>query len=409
MPKRSLSAALLDRRSFGRMLAGTGAAWITGCLGEDRRNADDHAKLDFQRDSERRLTGLGPFGIRRYPGYRGLAELPWYEFGADGRLRCVAEDVPQAIDFHAHLGMALLFAPDLDLLARSDRVRHLLDSDGYDPPLPFDLDVYANTNFSDEELRALQWGALQQLTVGSERAATHTVPNLLSEMNDCRIEKACLLPIAFGLPFGDALAKKWIEAIRDSGAPKRFVRGASVHPSDPDRIEKLRRFAKNGCRIVKLHPAGQRFYADAPEAMEIYETCGELGLIVFFHAGRAGIEPDTAQRFNLVRAIEPGLRRYPEVNFVLGHAGARDVADAIPLAQRYPNAWLGIHGQGLTRLAEIVDRVGPDRLLFGTDWPFYAIAATQAKVLILTEGKPQLRDAILRGNAERLLESAQPT
>ncbi len=402
---RSPPVAQIDRRSFGRLLAGAGAAWLTGCLGEDRRTPEDHAKLASQRRTERHLSGRGTFGPQQYPGYRGLAELPWYELGDDGRLRCVSEDVPRAIDFHAHLGMALLFAPDLDLLASTERVHYLLDSDAYTPSLPFDLDVYANANFSDEELRALRWGAIQQLTLGSDRAATHTVPNLLAEMDDCRVERACLLPIHFGLPFGDSLAAKWTEAIEDSGAPERLIRGASVHPRDPDALDRLRRFAEQGCRVVKLHPAAQRFYADAPEAMEIYEACGELGLIVFFHAGRAGIEPDMGQRFNLVRAIEPGLRRFPEVQFVLGHAGARDVAEAIPLAKRYSNAWLGIHGQGITQLAEIVDRAGSDRLLFGTDWPFYAMAATQAKVLILSEGNPSLREALLRGNAERLLRN----
>ena len=403
------SSGEIDRRTFGRLFAGATAAVLTGCTGEDRRTTQDHDALERQQVLEARQSGRGPFGPQRYRGYRGLAELPFYELDEAGNLRCTSPDIPRAIDFHAHLGMALLFAPDLDLLANSERVRHLLDSDGYDPPLPFDLDVYANANFTDEELRALQWGAAMQLTFGSERAATHTVPNLLAEMDACRVERACLLPIAFGLPMGDALSEKWIEAIRNSGASSRFIRGASVHPRDPERLAKLRELARKGCRIVKLHPAAQRFYADSQEAMELYETCGELGLIVFFHAGRAGIEPDMAQRYNLVRAIEPGLRRFPDVPFVLGHAGARDVAEAIPLAKRYRNAWLGIHGQGLSQLAEIVERVGPDRLLFGSDWPFYAIAATQAKVLILSEGNPELRYAILRGNAERLLASTEPT
>ena len=88
---------------------------------------------------------------------------------------------------------------------------------------------------------------------------------------------------------------------------------------------------------------------------------------------------------------------------MLGHAGARDVADAIPLAKRYPNVWLDIHGQGVTKLNELIERVGSQRLLYGTDWPFYHLAATLAKVLLVTEGRPDVRRAILRGNAERLL------
>jgi predicted TIM-barrel fold metal-dependent hydrolase len=47
--------------------------------------------------------------------------------------------------------------------------------------------------------------------------------------------------------------------------------------------------------------------------------------------------------------------------------------------------------------------VGADRLLFGSDWPFYHLAVTLAKVLIVTEGRPDDRYAILRGNADHLL------
>jgi predicted TIM-barrel fold metal-dependent hydrolase len=137
--------------------------------------------------------------------------------------------------------------------------------------------------------------------------------------------------------------------------------------------------------------------------MEIYEECGRLGLPVVFHGGRAGIEPEYSQQFALIRYYEPGIARFRDVQFVLGHSGARDVADAIPLAQRHENTWLDLHGQSVTMLDEIIRRVGSDRLLFGTDWPWYHLAATLAKVLIVTERRPAVREAILRGNALRLL------
>jgi len=153
---------------------------------------------------------------------------------------------------------------------------------------------------------------------------------------------------------------------------------------------------------VELQPSAQRFFPDSDPAMRIYEACGRLGLVVFFHAGRAGIEPEYTHQFTVMRNYEAMLKRFPDVQFVLGHAGARDVADAIPLAQRYPNAWLEVHGQGVSSLQRIIESVGGDRLLFGSDWPFYHLASALAKVLIVTEGRPDLRDAILSGNADRL-------
>lgn len=378
------------------------ASGVVGCVDAGRYTAADAAGLAAQRARERERSGHGPFGVRRYRGYRGLAELPWFEIDGHGVLRCIAEDLPPVFDSHAHLGMSLLFAPEIDLQARTARVHHLLDCDATDPGCDLDLDVYINANFTEADLRALRIGAVGQLLWGNSAAATHTVPNLLAEMDATRIDKALILPIAFGLPFGDDLTERFMAAILEAGAEDRLVPGASVHPRDDEAIGKLERYARAGARAVKLHPAMQRFFPDSDAAMKIYEACGRLGLVVFFHAGRAGIEPEFTHQYTMMRNYEPMLKRFPQVEFVLGHAGARDVADAIPLAKRYPNAWLEVHGQGVTTLHEIIEEVGPDHLLFGTDWPFYHLAASLAKILIVTEGRPDQRYAILRGNADKL-------
>ena len=393
----------LDRRTFTKLLLSTTAFGLPGCTDDDRYTEEDAARLETQWREEASRSGTGPYGPQRYRGYRGLADLPWFELDAQGRLRCIAEDLPPILDAHAHLGISLLLAPEIDLQARSPRVRHLLDCDAEEPGCELDLDVYINSNFTPAALRALRLGVVGQFTWGSGAAATQTIPNLLDEMDANRVEKTVILPIAFGLPFGDDLTERWMEAIATAGAGDRLIPGASVHPRDPERIEKLRRYAGMGARVVKLHPTMQRFYPDAPEAMDIYEECARLGLPVVYHGGRAGIEPEFTQRFALMRYYEPAIKRFPEVRFQLGHAGARDVADAIPLAQRYPNLWLDVHGQGVTSLHEIIERVGGDRLLYGTDWPFYHLAATLAKVLIVTENRRELRHAILRGNADRFL------
>jgi predicted TIM-barrel fold metal-dependent hydrolase len=82
----------------------------------------------------------------------------------------------------------------------------------------------------------------------------------------------------------------------------------------------------------------------------------------------------------------------------------------VEIAARHENAWIGIHGQGVTQLDRIIQRTGGERVVFGTDWPFYHLAATLAKVLIVTEDKERgaIRHAILRGNAERLFASRRP-
>jgi predicted TIM-barrel fold metal-dependent hydrolase len=395
----------LDRRAFSKLLLSSAAGLaLAACRGggEGRYTERDRARLAAQRAEERARSGNGAFGPLRFQGYRGLAELPWFELDASGRLRLSDDSVPRAIDVHAHLGMAVFLARAVDLHARTPRVRHLLDCDAADPGCPLDLDVYMNANFSEADLRRLRLEAVRQLVWGGGATATHTIPNLLEEMDASGVAEALILPIAFGLPFRDDLTERWLDATES--ARERLIPGASVHPRDAEALAKLRGHAARGARAVKLHPVAQRFYPDAPEAMEIYAECGRLGLAVVFHCGRAGIEPEATHRYPLPRHFEAVLAEHPSVQFVLGHSGARDLADALPLA-RHPNAWFDAHGQGVTALAELVASVGGERVLFGSDWPFYHLASALAKVLIVTKDDPALRHAILRGNAERLLKS----
>ena len=75
--------------------------------------------------------------------------------------------------------------------------------------------------------------------------------------------------------------------------------------------------------------------------MELYAEAQTLGLVVFFHGGRAGIEPESSHRYALPRHYEAALAEFPNLQFILGHAGARDSKAMIALAARYDNAWLG--------------------------------------------------------------------
>ncbi|GAB5450929.1 MAG: hypothetical protein Hals2KO_12570 [Halioglobus sp.] len=400
-----MSTSLLKRRRFLLGLgAGAGTLAMAGC-GSDpapgRYTEADIALLAQQREREAATAGKGPYGPQVYRGYRGLAELPWFELDASGRLRCNDETVPQAIDVHCHLGMSVLFEPRLDLQARTPRVRHLLDCDAEEPGCRLDLDVYANNNFTEDALGDLSRSTVAQALWGSAFAETQTIPNLLDEMDAMRVQQAIILPIKMGLPFGDRQTERWRDAIDEAGVDDRLISGLSIFPRGKTRIEEMRAHASTGARLMKIHPTVQAFYPDDPDMMEVYEEAQRLGLVIFYHGGRAGIEPESRHRYAVPRHYEAVLANFPQLQVILGHAGARDGEAMLELALRYDNAWLGIHGQGVTRLEEMIQRTGGERLLFGTDWPFYHLGMSLAKVLICTDtpGRLELRKRILRDNA----------
>jgi len=394
----------LGRREFNRLLlAGLGgsAAGLSGCGGggdADDYRPEDAARLERQMADEAARAGHGRFGPLRFRGYRGLAELPWFELGPEGRLRLAAE-LPPIFDVHTHFGMDLYRA--LDPTRRTERVEHLLDCDATDPGCELDLDIYVNGNFSEADHAALpREFAAGAFGLGPTR--THTAANLLAEMDDVGVARAVVLPIAMPLPFAGGLPERWIRAILANGWQDRLLPFASVDPNDADAPAKLEALADLGARGVKLHPEMQRFFPDDPGAMAVYEVCRARGLVVVFHAGRSGIEPEGIRKYALMRHYEPAAADFPDVRFVFGHGGARDLERAIPIARAHRNVWLGLSSLGVSQIDAALAALGPERLINGSDWPFYHLAVSLAKILIVTRGDPGARDALLHDNAGAL-------
>jgi len=342
-----------------------------------------------------------PLETLRVRGYRGLADLPWFELDERGRLVTTAE-LPPGIDFHAHLGFSFFLAPAIDYNAVGPAPHYSFDCDG-DAECVLDLDVYMN-HFTTERMQsALTSELVRTFLIGSAAGRTHTLPNLLDEMDGNSVERAVLLPIAPGFPFRDDLADRWLDAVAQCAEPERFVVFGAVHPADDEAPAKLRALADRGARGVKLHPTMQRVAPDDPRAMALYEVCRERGLIVFFHAGRAGVEPGFMQPYARMEHYRAPVEEFADVRFVFGHAGARDLDEAIPVARGRPNVWMEAHGQGVRDIRRLLDEVGPERVLFGTDWPLFPQAASLAKLLIATRDDASVRDRVFRENARELL------
>ncbi len=394
-----------SRRRFLSLLAASAAASAcSDAIPPDRYTQDDIELLAKQRLDEAAASGQGRFGLQRYAGYQGLSELPWFELDENQQLICVDESVPPAIDVHCHLGMRVLFKPKLNQHESSQRVQHLLDCQA---DCELDLDVYMNANFSNKALRHLKRTLLTQGLWGNEVVRTHTMANLINEMDSMRVDKAILLPIKFGLPFGDDLTEQWRRDAQKPVFNNRLLSGFSVDPHAENAIEEFRQHAAKGFKIVKLHPPLQKFFPDDTKLMPLYEEAQSSGVVVFFHGGRAGIEPESSHPYAMPRHYEAALKNFPKLNFILGHGGARDGDAMLELMLKYPNAWLGLQGQGLSKLDNIIDRSRGQRLLFGTDWPFYHIAPSLAKILMVTEapGRMALRRRLLRDNAVSLFAS----
>ncbi len=158
-----------------------------------------------------------------------------------------------------------------------------------------------------------------------------------------------------------------------------------------------------GALGVKMHPAVQLVRPDARRARALYEMCGKRDMFVFWHCGPVGIEARLPRYLSQVRFYEKPIAENPRTRFVLGHSGALQFEQALELQRRYPNVWLETSSQSLSSIEAMVRRADPDRVVHGSDWPFYHPAISISKILIATESKKELRHKFLWSNAAALL------
>jgi len=321
-----------------------------------------------------------------------LSRLPWFDLHGD-RLVVSDRSVGPVIDMHSHIALAYLLPMRVDVHRATDHTEHYLPA-----CCPIDFEVYQNRNFTPAALRALK----RDLTLGSlsrgGMRATHTVPNLVREMDELGIVHAVLLPI--DLPYISNNAAHALAAARREPRLRPF---GSVHPI-VDRVGmRLDEQAHAGALGVKMHPAVQLMAPNHPRALALYRQCAERNLPVLWHCGPVGIELASGRRRSQVALYEQAIAEQPRTRFVLGHAGALQMEAALALACRYPNVWLELSGQSLANVRTILDRADPTRVVYGSDWPFYHQALGIAKVLLATVGREALRAPVLYGNAAALL------
>lgn len=328
----------------------------------------------------------------RFSGLLDLARLPYFTV-REGRIALADRALGPAIDMHTHLALEYGFRARTNLYADDAPAEHYLGAER-----PLDLDLYANRNFTPDDLRRLRIDLTVYSLTARGMRRTHTIPNLAREMDELGVVRSVLLPIDF--PVLSQNARTWLEATRGR---RELVCFGSVHPMARDLARKLDEQVRLGARGIKVHPAVQMIGPDHERARRLYRLAGERRLPVLFHCGPVGIEPAAGRRRSQVRRYEQGIAECPETTFVLGHSGALQHEQALELARRYPNVWLELSSQGIGVVRQILDEASPERIVFGSDWPFYHQAFGLAKVFLATEGRDALRRAVLHDNAARLL------
>ncbi len=327
-----------------------------------------------------------------------LDTLQYYDKNCAGQLVLCDGIADKIIDFHTHIGLSFLFSPKLDLDREDEEAQTFFPLRGN----PVDLNTYAAESFTDENHKINTKESLKQAYTKKGFNGSHTPKNLLNMMDRNRVTHSVIL--AIDLPLG-AFSRNSETYMEAAERYNRLIPFVSVHPADKLMEHKVRKFHEQGAVGMKIHPPMQFLRANGKNCMKLTKLCGELGMPCLFHSGASNLAPDFQKDYPRIEYFWEPVQSQPETTFILAHGGINFYKELIELAVKNQNVYIELSGQPPEHIKEMLDAGLEDRILFGSDFPYYMEALPLAKTLLGTEGAPQARQKILYDNAKRLLNS----
>jgi len=191
-----------------------------------------------------------------------------------------------------------------------------------------------------------------------------------------------------------------LELIADACAdhPGRLHGFLRLNPAHLETSKQLLRQAVTelGFKGLKLHPVSTLQHPGGAATIELIRLAGELGVPTLFHCGD---EP-----MSTPLSIAEAAAACPDSTIVLGHMGGYfHVDEAIDVAEQHPNLILETSAMPYPdKIRTAVERVGAERVVFGSDGPVSSPSLERQKVVIADLGAPAAA-LVLGGNAAVLL------
>ena len=257
------------------------------------------------------------------------------------------------------------------------------------------MDTMAERLRTPGALRAYRQMGPLIYTEMSHRMISNDAAMLLAEMADTGVTQAVVVAIDPYIPTTEV-----IQACHHlSGLLFPF---GSVDPAAEDYLDRFEHLLTQPISGIKFHSDLQQMPLDSPRLRAMMALLAQSQfshLPVYLHTGNFPIyRPlDQPWQTGLLRL----LSEFPSLTFVCGHAGWDVPRAALKAALAYPGLYLETSWQPPRLIRRLCDKIGPERLLFGSDFPLFSQRRALRNVqAALTEPEAAL---VTYGNAKRLL------
>jgi predicted TIM-barrel fold metal-dependent hydrolase len=200
------------------------------------------------------------------------------------------------------------------------------------------------------------------VTIGNERETSLRVDDLLRQMDRAGVQRAIVQPADRALAVDHRRGNHaMIEAVREH--PTRFIAACTANPwFGPEAVAAIRDAIADGARMAVFAPSLQGFILGDELLFPLLDVLAEKRLPVYIHTG-----PHLhSSPWQLVSVAE----RYPMLSFLMGHCGATDFWNDVPLAAAHAtNVYLEASFARPFGFKSHLEKLGRQRGIMGSGAP----------------------------------------
>jgi len=227
--------------------------------------------------------------------------------------------------------------------------------------------------------------------VGVRTGLRQSVDELLQKMDRDGVDKSIIFNMVETID-NDSTAKAM------QAHPDRLIGFSVINPWNENCHFELKRSLEDlELKGLKLHPTLHGYSMSNHALLDpLLEICSHLKVPIIGHGAD--------DVFSVPLAYEEMARTFPDVPIVIAHMGAIFLSEqAIMVAKRTANIFLGTEGAFMGDIALAVEEMGPEKVLMGTDSPAQRAKLEIDKVKLAVLDK-KAQDLILGENWVRLLK-----
>lgn len=241
----------------------------------------------------------------------------------------------------------------------------------------------------------------------SDRAKPEPIEKIVADMDKAGVIKGIVTGRDAETTYGLKSSNPGILELM-AAYPDKFIGFAGLDPNKGmDAIDELVNMTNKGMKGAAIDPYLARIPANHARYYPIYAKCCELDIPIVITTGPATLVAKAVMDDAHPRHIDCVAADFPKLKIIISHGGYPFVSDAIMVTHRNRNVYMDLAEYEQAPFSEAYIQAANtligDKILFASAAPFMDFQE-QIALYKKLPFKPEVLEAVMHGNAERLLK-----